>query len=493
MAKSKAGNPRKRDNGKVKLDKRFAEIYEDPDFQTVTVDQYGQKQVGKNKDLDEFYEYDGETANKADEKADSSDGETSAVDTDAELTEPDLDLNQEYVAPEDQIMVDDETHRLAIQNMAWDLVNADDLFVVFTSFLPPGGRLLKVDKYVSEFGKTRLEREATEGPAAFLGHGESLQRPSTPPDRISRAAQEKLRGYELDRMKYFYAIATFDSPATALSIYNECDGKEFELSGTSFDLRFVPEDMPFDEAPADTASSIPVGYTMKAGHRVSAAMDTRVESSWDVTDVNRRALTHRQHGLQDLVGEDFDAMIGSGSEDEARGAEYRGLVEAIQEENPGWGDAVDEEMRKAEELRRIMLEAMDSGSESDEEDDDDDTAVSGDDEAEADSGSEADGSEDEDEDDEEEEVTVDMLVKYQALLDKVATRPGRYAKKRLAEYIADHPTIEAAAAADVENTLSSAARFPDLAAAEFNLDPSHASFKRTPGAVALLKKRAEGK
>ena len=61
-----------------------------------------------------------------------------------------------------------------------------------------------------------------------------------------RETKRAIRAYQLERLRYFYAVCKCDSDDTAICIYEACDGVEYETSGVRFDLRFIPEEMVFD-------------------------------------------------------------------------------------------------------------------------------------------------------------------------------------------------------------------------------------------------------
>lgn len=52
--------------------------------------------------------------------------------------------------------------------------------------------------------------------------------------------------------------------ATAEVLYEECDGTEFELSGNVLDLRYIPDDMEFDQEPHSVATELPASGLYKA-------------------------------------------------------------------------------------------------------------------------------------------------------------------------------------------------------------------------------------
>lgn len=58
--------------------------------------------------------------------------------------------------------------RLAVCNMDWDHVKAEDLFLLLLSFKPASGELKTVSIYLSDFGAEQLEIEEKQGPKMDL-------------------------------------------------------------------------------------------------------------------------------------------------------------------------------------------------------------------------------------------------------------------------------------------------------------------------------------
>ncbi|XP_040303657.1 ESF1 homolog [Herpailurus yagouaroundi] len=204
---------------------------------------------------------------------------------------------------------DEITRRLAVCNMDWDRLKAKDLLALFNSFKPKGGVIFSVKIYPSEFGKERMKEEQVQGPVELL----SIPEDAPEKDWTSR---EKLRDYQFKRLKYYYAVVDCDSPETAGKIYEDCDGLEFESSCSFIDLRFIPDDITFDDEPKDIASEVDL-TAYKPKYFTSAAMGTStVEITWDETDHERITTLNRKFKKEELLDMDFQAYLASSSEDE---------------------------------------------------------------------------------------------------------------------------------------------------------------------------------
>eukprot|EP01147_Barroeca_monosierra_P004477 gene4477-6722_t len=206
---------------------------------------------------------------------------------------------------------DEISKRLAVCNMDWDNIKATDLLVLATSFVPSGGIVERVDIYLSDFGKERMRIEDERGPGEIIRSLEADNMQGEEHD------QERLRLYQLSRLKYYYAIITCDSPGTSNAIYDACDGMEYEATSNLLDLRFVPDDVTFEEDPIDSASSVASDTYEPLEYTTPALQNSKVRLTWDSDDTTRVKLTRRKFTQDDLRRMDLEAYVASsGSEDD---------------------------------------------------------------------------------------------------------------------------------------------------------------------------------
>ncbi|KAH8100655.1 hypothetical protein BXZ70DRAFT_989113 [Cristinia sonorae] len=245
------------------------------------------------------------------------------------------------------------TRRIAVVNLDWDHVRAVHLFKVFSSLVSPTapplasssrsasknpkdakstivrGRILSVRIYPSQFGKERMAREEVEGPPAeIFKMGSGIEQE----DDVNEITvyetgdgqdynEDALRKYQLERLRYYYAIVECDTVEAASHVYTELDGTELERSANVFDLSFVPDDMSFDDEPRDDATN-DLDAPYKGLEFVTDALrHSKVKLTWDDDDPERNQVTRRTLTKKEIEENDFRAYIASSeSESEDDGA-----------------------------------------------------------------------------------------------------------------------------------------------------------------------------
>ncbi|CDS11419.1 hypothetical protein LRAMOSA03682 [Lichtheimia ramosa] len=346
--------PKKKDT-KVTVDKRFSSMLTSKEFNDrPKVDRYGRRvQEDSKEELRNLYEFEDsdqdsdddnlslaelekeiaeDEENLADEKIkvgkrgqkdvdydpmrgkgviDSSDSE----DTDAEDTVDEESSSEE----EAKIPEGEPTYRLAAVNMDWDRLKAVDILKVLNTFKPPQSVIKSVAVYPSEFGKERMAKEDIQGPPKEIFDAkESEDQPERERDEDSYEEefdQEALRKYQIERLRYYYAVIECDNVQTAAAIYKACDGNEYEASANFFDLRYIPDDMTFDDEPREVATFAPEEYH-PSNFSTEALQHTKVKLTWDADDYDRIEVMRRNFTEQDIEEMDFNAYLASSDDDD---------------------------------------------------------------------------------------------------------------------------------------------------------------------------------
>ncbi|RDW80386.1 pre-rRNA-processing protein ESF1-like protein [Coleophoma crateriformis] len=389
------------------IDKRFSRMLEDDDFSnTAKVDRYGRKlsSSGKKKALERLYvpAEDKEEDSDSDEEAEgdveveddevvakelkradsgydaargggfSSSEDESDDDEEVEVEEEEAtfpDMQTESAAVE----MGEVSTRIAVVNLDWDNIKSTDLMAVFSSFAKPG-RIHKISIYQSEFGRERMEREELEGPPKEIfarQHDEEEDSEDSEDDSEDEEEDEKikkellkedegkdfdgaaLRQYQLERLRYYYAVVICSDNDTALNIYEATDGTEYLSSANFFDLRFIPDGTEFDEKPRDECQSVPDGYR-PTEFVTDALQHSKVKLTWDTNpeDATRKdAINRAFSGSRAEIGEnDLRAYLGSDSEEE----------DELEEQNEETDDEPSEEpkLTKKELARQKMRAAL---------------------------------------------------------------------------------------------------------------------------------------
>lgn len=300
---------------------------------------------GNETDKDQDVEVALAQANIEDDLSETSTDQSSSTEDDEDTEEEVFGIPAEHGGEGDAVPMGEPSSRLAVVNLDWDNIRAADLLAVFSSFTPGNGRILKVAVYPSEFGKERMDIEEMEGPpkeifgqsslefengtgsrgiddagekADELDDDERIKKSILKEDQGHEFNPAKLRRYQLERLRYYYAVLTCSSTPVAQAIYDVVDGTEYLTTANFFDLRFIPDTMDFsDDKPRDTCESIPNGY--RPNEFVTDALQhSKVKLTWDADDSTRKEAQKRAFtGSRAEIDEnDLKAYLGSDTSDD---------------------------------------------------------------------------------------------------------------------------------------------------------------------------------
>ncbi|CAK7273896.1 pre-rRNA-processing protein esf1 [Sporothrix epigloea] len=426
--------PSRRDT-KTKLDKRFGRVLKDKEFTATTqIDRYGRKLKTdkKKKALERLYEMDDEEDDEEgeddsedepastgksrttlrdaargggfsaseSEDSDDDDDDDASLEEEAENDEDEDAVDtQQFRQEEAEVPTGEVTHRVAIVNLDWDHVKSRDLMALFSSFVPKDGRgrIVKISVYPSQFGRERMQREELEGPPREIFKDtkeddeddesqDSESDGSESSDEDDEAVKKDLlreendqdfdsnalRSYQLDRLRYYYAVMVCSDTATAEAIYRATDGSEYQSSSNFVDLRFVPDDVSFDDdEPRDECTEVPSNY--KPVEFVTQALQhSKVKLTWDMhpDDTSRKDLMKKAFSgtPAELIENDLRAYLASDSDGDDESDEFNGLddvkveamAEAAEEQEDGNKQGPEKPLKlsKKEQARQKMRAAL---------------------------------------------------------------------------------------------------------------------------------------
>ncbi|EFP04688.1 hypothetical protein CRE_09873 [Caenorhabditis remanei] len=194
------------------------------------------------------------------------------------------------------------SRRLAVCNLEWDNMSCEDILMLVKSFTyvnhyvvihfliyfsPQDGAVVSVGIYLSDFGKEQLDKEEKTGPLLKLSKPVDEYKEDEMDDETRTAVRE----YLVNRLKHYYAVITFDSIPSAVAVYEECDGFQFEETGLKMDMRFIPDEMDFEEDRVKeflNAEDVNMAKYKVTKKSKSAIISTGAKITWDEDDPMRK-------------------------------------------------------------------------------------------------------------------------------------------------------------------------------------------------------------
>ena len=128
----------------------------------------------------------------------------------------------------------------------------------------------------------------------------------------------ELRKYELNKLKYYYAVVYCDSAETANLLYNECDGLEIERTQSFMDMRFIPDELTkFPYPPKEVCDHMPANKEYVQEFKPNSALqDTKVKLTWDEGDPKRGDLLYRAFHKEGFNENDINELLVSSDSEE---------------------------------------------------------------------------------------------------------------------------------------------------------------------------------
>ncbi|CAM1297463.1 ESF1 (predicted) [Pycnogonum litorale] len=169
--------------------------------------------------------------------------------------------------------------------------------------------------YPSDYGVARLKEEEISGPKELVSKSDE-ELGLEEKEEGNKYHMEKLRKYQLNRLKYYYAVVECDSVNTANKLYEECDGLEYETSATRLDLRFIPDDVVFEQEPTSTADELPEFSSYQPTNFTTTALQqVKVDLTWDETNPDRMKTIQKTFDEKEEFGDDIKAYLASSSDE----------------------------------------------------------------------------------------------------------------------------------------------------------------------------------
>jgi hypothetical protein len=183
--------------------------------------------------------------------------------------------------------------------------------------------------YLSNFGESRLAEEKNHGPKKVfeklkqqykkkgLLNSKNIENSNAISQMINN--DPLVRQYEIDRLKYYYAVLEFENEEVTDWIYSNCDGLEFEKSGMQIDLRGIEQDLVIPKEPtevADRADDLDPKALKKKKIKNLAKNHTHVELTWgeEKNQYDSEVLFDKE--MEDLNETELRNIIASDSEEE---------------------------------------------------------------------------------------------------------------------------------------------------------------------------------